>query len=55
MANYPDECKQYYDVKRHELGLMKSVLKSLSPEAKQEMMDYYKKHGKIGNIKIGQG
>jgi hypothetical protein len=44
---YPSEFRHYFDERRHELGLLKSVLRTMSPEAKRELRHYYQQHGKV--------
>lgn len=47
ISNHPDEFKDYYEQRRHEVGLMKAVLKNLSKADKQNLQAYYREHGKI--------
>ena len=47
IQRFPTEFRQYFDERRHELGLLKAVLRSLSPEAKRELRQRYQQQGKI--------
>ena len=41
MTTHPSDFKNYYNQRRHELGLMKSVLRNLSSHERQLLRDYY--------------
>ena len=47
ISNHPDEFKNYYEQRRHELGLMKAVLRNMSSDDKQRLQDYYRENKKI--------
>jgi hypothetical protein len=47
ISKNPDQFKDYFEQKRHELGLLRSVLKNLSSEDKRKLQAYYQQHKTI--------
>jgi hypothetical protein len=47
ISSHPDEFKDYYEQRRHEVGLLKAVLRNLSSEDKRKLAAYYKQTGKL--------
>jgi hypothetical protein len=41
ISKNPDKFKDYFEQKRHELGLLKSVLRNLSSDDKRKLQAYY--------------
>jgi hypothetical protein len=47
ISKNPDQFKDYYEQRRHEVGLLKAVLRNLSHDDKQKLQTYYRQHGKL--------
>ena len=47
ISKNPDQFKDYFEQKRHELGVLRSVLKNLSSEDKRKLQAYYQQHKTI--------
>jgi hypothetical protein len=47
ISNHPDQFKDYYEQRRHEVGLMKAVLRNLSSDDKRHLQEYYQEHKRI--------
>lgn len=47
MQTHPSEFKNYFNQRRHELGLMKSVLRNMSSHEKSLLRDYYRRNKEI--------
>jgi hypothetical protein len=47
ISKNPDQFKDYYETRRHEVGLLKAVLRNLSNDDKQKLQTYYRQHGKL--------
>jgi len=41
IGKHPSEFKNYFSERRHELGLMKAVLRNMTPGQKQSLREYY--------------
>jgi hypothetical protein len=52
VSSHPDEFRQYYQQRHHEVGLMKSVLANLSPQEKQKLKEYYREHKKVDSATL---
>lgn len=42
ISSNPDEFKKYFETRHHEVGLMKSVLKAMTPMEKKQRTEHYK-------------
>ena len=47
ISKNPDQFKEYYEQRCHEVGLLKAVLRNLSSDDKQKLQAYYREHGKL--------
>jgi hypothetical protein len=47
ISKNPDEFKDYYEQRRHEVGLLRAVLRNLSNDDKQKLQNHYREHGKL--------
>ena len=47
ISKHPDKFRDYFEQKRHELGLLKSVVKNLSTDDKRRLQAYYDEHKTI--------
>jgi hypothetical protein len=47
ISKNPDKFKDYFEQRRHEVGLLKSVLRNLSNEDKRKLQTYYDHHKTI--------
>jgi hypothetical protein len=54
ISKNPEKFKDYFEQRRHELGLMKSVMKSLSNEDKRRLQEYYDTHKRIEPEKFSE-
>jgi hypothetical protein len=54
ISKNPDQFKDYFEQRRHELGLMKSVMNSLSNEDKRKLQQYYATNKKIEPEKFSE-
>jgi hypothetical protein len=53
ISKNPDKSKEYFEQKRHELGLLKSVLRNLSSDDKRKLQAYYIQNKTIEPEKFG--
>ena len=54
MSSHPSEFKNYYNQRRHELGLMRSVLRNLGPREKQILREYYSRNKSLDHKKMSE-
>jgi hypothetical protein len=54
ISSNPSEFKNYYEERRHEVGLMRSVLKNLSTKEKKQLREYYQTHKKMDSDSFRQ-
>jgi hypothetical protein len=54
ISKHPDEFKNYFEQRRHELGLLKAVLRNLSNEDKRRLQEYYAEHKTIEPEKFSE-
>jgi hypothetical protein len=47
MSHNPDKFKEYFEQRRHEVGLMKAVMRNLSNDDKRRLQAYYDEHKRI--------
>jgi hypothetical protein len=47
ISKNPDQFKDYFEQRRHEVGLLKAVLRNLSNDDKQKLQTYYRQHGTL--------
>lgn len=54
ISHHPNQFKAYYEQRRHEVGLMKAVLRNLSRADKQKLQAYYDQNKRIEPEKFSQ-
>jgi hypothetical protein len=54
ISKNPDKFKDYFESRRHELGLLRSVLRNLSSDDKRKLQAYYQQHKTIEPEKFSE-